>query len=91
MVGNNPVNILRLGVAARDSCNLALNRPITRGSHEANTPTTPEPTRTCKRSSPEPTFGYASRGCTCVCRRGVPAVSLMVRSVTRVSAAAKIM
>ena len=92
MVGNNPLGILRLGVAARDSCNPALNRTITRGSHEVNTPTTPELTRTCKGSSPPSlTFGYASRGCTCVCRRGVPAVSLIVSSVTRVSAAAKIM
>ena len=92
MIGNNPVGILRLGAAARDSCNPDLNHPITRGSHEVNTHTTSEPTWTCKRSSPPSlTFGYASRGCACVCRRGVPAVSLIVRTVTRVSAAAKIM
>jgi hypothetical protein len=50
VVGDSPVDLLRLGAAARDSCNPTLHRVVTPGRHEVNTPTTLELVRTCKGS-----------------------------------------
>jgi hypothetical protein len=48
VVGNSPVDLLRLGAAARDSCNPTLIRVVTPGCYEVNTHTTLEPIQTCK-------------------------------------------
>jgi hypothetical protein len=50
VVGDSPVDFLRLGAAARDSCNPTLHRVVTPGRHEVNTPTALEPVRNCKGS-----------------------------------------